>query len=616
MNITKLPTCFSTRRTRATAASLAMVILACPGTIAQDQEIIALDEMVVSASRSEQDIRSMPSSVTLLSIADLGESGIQSLQTALSQQPGVIVISSGAKGSQTSVFTRGASSHQTLFFVDGVRINDRSAEYQNLLGGAGLRNIERLEVLRGQQSTLYGSGATGGVVMLNTARGNDQFGGTLRAEAGSFNTIGGSATLAGAVDALGYSAHVSRLVTDNDRPGNSYKAWEYSGRVDYTATDNLVVGATLRGLLSDYEEPGSTLFPSPGVVDTKNHLATAYGELRINDSVTSRLTGGLHRSDYEFESTWGLSDRKDRREIIDWTSTWKTTENLEITGGVNYERSKITIGDTTSNDELLAAFASGVVNVNEAFTITAGLRNDHYDSAGGATTWRMGGSWQLTEFTRVRGTYGTGFVAPSAADRFGVPAWGQLPNPYIEPEKSRGWDIGIEHDFNFSGFIASATYFDNDFDNLLEWETVDFTTFEGMVVNRAEASTRGVELALAARPHNAVTTRIAYTYLRAKNDETGADLIRRPEHTIDAEVSALFTRRFFAGFGLRFVGNRVDSTGPLDDYATARLFGRYHVNEDLVVSARIENLFDKEYEEVAGYPALPIGAYAGIEWHF
>ncbi|RME71797.1 MAG: TonB-dependent receptor [Verrucomicrobia bacterium] len=622
MNTTQnLPTCLKSRRPRLAAAALAAATAltasaTLPAQTPPEGDIVALDEMVVSATRSPQDIQFLPSSVTRLDLGRLEKTGVRDMRDALAFEPGVIVVNTGAAGALSSVFLRGANTHQTLFFVDGVRINDKSASYGNLLGAATLLNVGRLEVLRGQQSTLYGSSAMGGVIAIETAPGRDQLGGTLTAEAGSFSTFGAAATVAGTQGQLGYSAWVARRVTDNDRDFNTHKAWEYSGRVDFAATADLTVGATFRGQLADYEEPGSTYFPSAGTVDSKNHLLTVYGELRLNDALTSRLTGGLHRRDYKWTNDWGQSTNLDRREIVDWTTTWESSENLEIVAGINHERAKVTVGDTRWRDELLAAYASGILHVNEAFTITAGIRNDHYDSVGGAATWRAGASWQLTDLTRVRGTYGTGFSAPAATDRFGVPSWGLLPNPDLLPEKSRGWDIGIDQDLNFAGMVLSATWFDNHFKNLFEWETIDYTTFEGMIVNRARASTRGLELAFRAQPHSAVTTRLAYTYLRAKNDETGDTLIRRPEHTLNADISVQISRQLLAGAGVRFVANRTDSVGPMPDYVTARLFGRYQLNESLVISARVENLLNETYEEVAGYPALPIGGYAGIEWRF
>ncbi|MCX6945460.1 MAG: TonB-dependent receptor plug domain-containing protein, partial [Opitutales bacterium] len=132
---------------------------------------LPLGQFVVSASRTPQDPKFVASSVTTLALADLAAAQVTDLRTALSAQAGVGVVSSGAVGGQTSVFLRGSNSYQTLFIVDGVRMNDRAALYSNFLGGADLAGLGRIEVLRGPQSTLYGSSAMGGVIVLDTARG-------------------------------------------------------------------------------------------------------------------------------------------------------------------------------------------------------------------------------------------------------------------------------------------------------------------------------------------------------------------------------------------------------------------------------------------------------------
>jgi vitamin B12 transporter len=577
---------------------------------------VPMDEYVVSATRSVQDPWYTASAVTRLDLDSLNELQIEDLRSALAREPGIVIVDTGAPGGQSTVFMRGASGHQTLFVVDGIRMNDRSAAYSNFLGGAGLSGVDRLEVLRGPQSTLYGSSAMGGAIVLETARAAQGLHGALAASGGSFGTAGGGGALRVGTETLGATAALERRVTANDREGNHFKSTAFAGRLEGRVAEGLRLGVTYRGDFGDYEEPGSRLFASPGVIDSRNHLATGYALVALDDALSTRITTGLHRREYSFASAWGTTKTENTRKVVDLQNTWAITPTTELVFGGNYERSTYDINAERSRDELLAGFVSAVVRPVEQLTLTGGFRHDDFDSVGGAATWRGGAAWLLGPGTKLRANYGTGFSAPGSDDRFGVAQWGQRGNPDILPEKSRGWDVGIDQELFDGRLAASATWFHNSFRNLFEWETVDFTTFEGRTVNRARASTEGVELALDAVLAPALSTRLAYTYLDAHNDSDGIRLIRRPRHTIDADVTIRATQALLLGIGVRAVADRTDSTGRAEDYTTARIHATWTAREDLRLRLRVENAFDETYEDVVGYPALPRAFFGSMEWTF
>jgi vitamin B12 transporter len=595
---------------------LASACAATPVSTRAQAPVEQLDAYVVSATRTPQDPKLSSSSLTLLPLVDLQAAQTVDLRTALAQTPGVGVVSSGATGGQSAIFVRGANSDQTLLVVDGVRMNDRSTAYLNFLSGADLLGLDRVEVLRGPQSTLYGSSAMGGMILLETAHGGGTPAGAAEATAGSFSTLGGAIAGKGGDASLGYSGSLARTTTANDRPHNDYKQWSYSTRLESQVAPAWLLGATLRGQQSDYEEPGSRLFASAGKVDADNHLVTAYGQWRPGADFTSRLTVAWHQRDYSFAGAYGLSRSQNTRDIVDWQNTWIASPQIEVVAGANAERSRYTIDRARTDDHSRAGYLSTTMKPFQSLMLTGGLRYDDYASAGGATTGRAGVAWLPADGTKLRATYGTGFEAPGSDDRYGVPQWGQLPSPGLRPGKSRGWDAGLDQTLADGRVMLSATYFHNHFRDLFDYAITDFTTYQGRIVNRSRATTQGAEFAAEVRVGQIAGVRASYTYLDAHDDMSGARLLRRPRHAGDLDAHVQATKAWLVGAGLHVVADRVDSGGPLASWTTARLYTSYAVTSGLRLKLRVENALNKAYEEVLGYAALPRGIFGSVEWRF
>jgi vitamin B12 transporter len=336
----------------------------------------------------------------------------------------------------------------------------------------------------------------------------------------------------------------------------------------------------------------------------------------LGETFASRLTLASHVRDYAFIDAFGSSPLRNVREILDWQNTWEATERVQVVAGGNFEDSRFTVTGTRNTDRVAAGYVSSTLRVLDSLVLTGGFRHDDFRSVGGATTGRGGLAWLPVRGTKVRATIGTGFAAPGSDDMYGVPSYNQLPNPDLQPEKSRGWDFGVDQELAGGNAIASVTYFKNKFRNLFEYETVDFTTFAGHTVNRAKASSEGVEVALTANWGDRVTTRGSYTYLEAHNDISGARLIRRPRHTGDFEVTAQATPQWIVGAGAHLVVDRLETSGPFENYTSARVFTSYALRTDFIVKLRVENALDEAYEEVLGYPAMSRGVFGSVEWRF
>lgn len=593
-----------------------------------DHEAVRLDNYVVSASRTPEDPRYTPSAVSVLTAEDLVAAQITDLRTALAAQPGVIIVSTGAHGGQSSIFMRGANADQVLLMVDGVRMNSADAPYSNFLGGADLVGIDRIEILRGPQSTLYGSSAMGGVISLETARGCGATQGTVSATAGSFGTIGGSAAVSGGTRTVGYSASLASDTTDNDRVDNRYKQTSYSTRLEWVPLPSLLIGATVRGQQGKYNEAGPEPlgYSSKGIVEAPNHLVTAYAQWRPIDGFRSRLTAGWHQTEYTWtDKTYGVSSDyyyRNTRRILDWQNSWQINNEARVVAGANAEWSHYTVSGTTLEDKQRGLYANLDYRVAEALTLNLGGRTDKHDIDGRANTWRSGASYRIAETnTKLRATFGTGFKAPTMANRFGMPPW-YAASPLIKPEKSQGWDAGFDQDIAGGLFTASATYFHNHFNDLINSV---YTSSVGKYVatNVKNATTEGVEVALGAQPIKVLKLRASYTYVSAL-DTSGVQafrLTRRPRHTGDFDAQWQIVKAWQIGGGFHFVADRLStSTATLsvrqEDYTTARLYTSYAITSQLTVKARIENALNEEYAEVVSYAALPRGYFGSVEWKF
>jgi vitamin B12 transporter len=609
-----------TRSSRGHFIPLAVALVVAPFSLHAQADAQVQEPYVVSASRTPQDPAYLPSSATSLSLPSLDNQQTPDLRTALSETPGAIVVNTGAVGSQSSVFLRGANSDLTLFVVDGVRLNTENISYANFFGGADLAGIDRVEVLLGPQSTLYGSSAMGGVILLETARGSGSPSGVLSIFVGSFGSYGAEASVKGGAGTVGYSATISHEQTDNDRPYNRYRNWNYSTRLEDAFTPWLLAGVTLRGQEGNYEEPGPVPETPPlGDVAMTTDLATVYIEAHQGDQFHSRVTVAWYQDEYTYNdgSPYDFYYARNSREILDWQNTWEATKWAELVGGINAESSYYN-SDGITTDHSIAEYLSSTLHPVSEVELTAGLRHDHFDTAGDSTTWRTGLAYIPSKGTKLRATYGTGFNAPTPSDRYGEAPY-ILPNPSIQPEKSRGWDAGIDQTLFNGSLTLSGTYFDNRFNNLLEYEVENPVTYAGEKINIDKASTSGVEFEANAKLGTATTARLGYTYLQAQDDVTDTQLIRRPRHTLDGGLETQIAMQWLVGAGVHLVADRVDGVyapAQLGGYTTFRLYTQYKLRPNLLLKLRVENALDRTYQEVAGYPALPRGIYGGIEWRF
>ena len=612
-------------RGTAVAAVLAVSFLR-PAAVAADP--VPLEQVVVTATRTPESVAALGSSVDVLTGGDLARQQVGSLAAALGESAGVPLFANGAPGAATSVFLRGANSNQTLFLVDGIRLNDPNTDYAVTLGGASVSVADRLEIARGPQSTLYGGEALGGVVALSLRKGEGAPSGTIGVEGGSFGTIRGAASAQGARDAWAYDVSLSGGHTDNQRPNNRFEGTTLAARLDRQVGGGLALGATVRWFTSRYGSPGDRFTNDPDNVDREqNALATVFADYTVSPEWSGRVViGGQDRRLVSTNPSPGqptqVTTVVNRRGVLDWQNTVVLGAGNRLTAGLTAERNRTRndgFGDINRAENLLAFFAEDEWSPAAGVHLTGGLRSEDHDTFGRATTGRATGAWRPAEGRlKLRASYGTGFRSPGFLDLYGRSAF-YAGNPNLRPERARGWDAGVDLYLQPHDATLSATWFNTDYRDLIEY---DFSVFPGTTINVDRARTRGLELSARARAAGKWQARLAYTYLEAEDLTTQTRLLRRPRHLLAAEAWRDLGGGFSLGAGVRAVAGRQDvdaqtfATVDAPDFAVARVFAAWVASDRLTVKVHAENVLRRHYEEINGYPALGTGVFGGAEWRF
>ncbi len=619
MNCTSLPERVAPR------CLIVLALLAGPVS-AQTEPADALEPVVVVATRTPDDVRTLGTEVDTISASDLERQQLYTPAAALGAVPGAPAFPNGAAGSDVSVFTRGADSDQTLFLVDGIRLNDANTDYSVFLGGARLGATDTIEVAQGPQSTLYGSEAVGGVVSLRAQKGSGDPTADVAVEAGSFGTVTGSLDAQGSRGAWAWSASASASLTENDRANNAFDGENLVLRLDRDVSQAVSVGATLRGYEDRYGDPGDIYTDDPYAYETEsNWLATVFADLKPAPDWAAHVTvGGQDRRFVSFDEEPGVfADTtlvRNRRAVLDAQATYSGLPGQRVTAGVTAEDETTFdngYGDIDQRQTLVAAFAEDEWHPLRSVYLTGGLRYDDFDTFGSSVTGRATAAWLSPDRTlKLRASYGTGFNAPSFLELYGA-ATGYVGNPGLQPERSRGGDAGIDWYLPNKRGTISATWFRSAYSDLIVY---DFNVYPGTTENVEQARTDGLELEAKLVFAAGFELHAAYTYMEADDLTDGTRLLRRPRDSGSADLWRDFGGGWSAGAGVQVVAGvqDVDALTYLTvndpDYAVARIYAEWRATPRLRLKARVENLLNKKYQPVNGYPALPAGAYGAVEW--
>src|SRR5919197_94894 len=510
------------------------------------------EQVVVTATRFDIPLDQSPASASVIDSEDLEQKQIERVSDALREVPGLSVVQTGTAGQLTSVFTRGLRSEHTQVLLDGIPIN------QGLQGAFNFADltvddIDRIEVVRGPQSTLYGPRALAGVIQIFTKQGTGTPGAMVAAEGGSYDTFREWGQSDGKIGDFDYSVGASRLDSDNARPNNNYRNTATITDVGWSPNEQLRISSLFTYSVSDIGLPNTIFDPRPSDhflterwligphIDWKptewwdHKLIVAYDhERQINDPNEDGFVGAT-RAVFE-------------RTQLDYQNDLRPVSWLTLTSGFFYsridagqERPFVLFGPTFVSDhtEEIAGFLETTLTPIENLIFVAGGRFDHFNQFGGVWTYRFAGSYKVdTTNTILDSSVGTGFSPPSSQDKIFGNNFG------LKPEEDFGWDIGIRQQFWQNRVDAGLTYFHNDLSNVIGFNGL-FDT-----LNLGSAETQGLEGELHAQPIPNFVLTAAYTYLEAEKTSSkdvsqlqGARLPRRPRNEVYVSASYLWWKK-------------------------------------------------------------------------
>ncbi len=627
------------------------------------------EQVVVTATKTETPSAQVGNSISLVQAEELSSKGIFSVGDALRELAGISLAQSGGMGQITSLFLRGGESDYTKVLVDGIPMNDIGGAYNFAL--LSTSSIDRIELVRGPQSALFGSDAIAGVIQIFTKRGNSEGLSpkpSIAVEGGSFAASRYSGALEGSTERMDYFASFSRFDTDNDVPNSSFNDTSIIGNMGFQLSRNSELRALFRSEAGRSGTPGPTAFGRPDMDAyyrfrniigslTLSHFQTTWWTQKISYTVNdSRQISanpidsgsyipkfGNHVSPYAFYDYTYYNLNQTRRQKMSYQSDLILPHSNLFTAGMDYEHQSGVVGDPSldpvhaSRDNYGGYIQDQWAFKNRLFA-TAGVRLDQNESFGFFASPRMSiallarqsDADSLWGMTKIKANLGLGIKEPTLLESYSTSIY-YKGNPDLLPEKSTSFDAGIEQHFHSGRGVFELTYFQNHFRDQIGFAITDYVTFAGSFFNIGKSRARGLEANVRQELFWNLEISSAYTFLDSEILESSNDfdpafakgqwLFRRPRHSgiIDLRWKP---GRLTLGASASIVGPRVDSDYSglgltrNKGYWILNLLANFRLIGGMSIYAAVNNVRNEYYMEVLGYPALGrnfrVGLRAGL----
>ena len=590
---------------------LLLAILSVPAVVCAQEPTENIDTIVVTATRTSQAADRVSAPVIVIDRATIERSMATDLADLLKFHAGLDIARNGGPGQPTSVFIRGTESNHTLVMIDGVKINPGTA------GGAALQQIspemvERIEIVKGPRSSLYGSEAIGGVINIITQR-KATSGMWASLGAGRYGTRDASfdGRIAGESGSMG--ASVSWMETD----GFPVQTGSELDRGHSNRTANLfgeiAIGQALLSI-RHWDARGNTeyldFFLAPLDQDFRNQASTLQVETAVSDAWQTSVM--LSRVVDELDQNQGSDFFITERDTLDWQNDFQAGKHLVTAGAYLSSEDTRALSFGTGYDEttdINAIYLQDQIR-SGAHDLVAAVRYTDHETAGSHDTWNLDYAFSVSPALRLNAGAGTGFRAPNSSERYGYGG-----NPDLLPETSTNLELGASYQLDPTQKVW-ARAFNNEIDNLIGYVILDFNTYEGINQNVARARIQGIE---AGYEYIGQDWRLRAEAVSQKPEDrdTGETLLRRAEQSL----SATLVRKFAAhelGLDMLATGERMDYGFPsatrLPGYTLFNLTGRVSLARNWWLQGKVENLLDKQYQTVSGYTTSGRGVYLSVNY--
>jgi vitamin B12 transporter len=583
-------------------------------------DTLSLDSIVVSATKTEQSLKNTTANTQIITAEELEEKHITSVIDALRIFTSISIAQSGGLGQQTSFYQHGFKTENTVVMIDGIRYNDPTtigglAQLEHLM----VNNIERIEIINGAQSGVWGANAVAGVINIITKKTTEKLslGGNL--EYGSYATAKIAADVSQKVGALSYFVGVNQIKSDGfsaqTPKGQNPEYYEADGYTNQTVNAklgyDLSESDTLYGQFTfidakvqyDGNSGSPSYIPLPNSTANEIHQINRLGNIGYTHKLNAvdAITATYAVTSFDKKDPLGSTTAyKGTNKEINLQGSYHYTSNSFVVAGINTLDSK----DTIRTKEL-GSKGIFLTNTNrlEHLILTESIRHDVYSSFNNKTTGKIGAKYFFAEDMTLSSNYGTAYRVPSLFELY-APAslWGPVGNVNLTPETTKGYDITAQ----YKGL--TATYFNNKIDNLIDY-TSGYNNVPGT------STFKGYELKYQQSMSEILTLNLAYNKLFAK-DRYGAYYAKRPHDTASATVDYAGINKLLLSTTASYIGTRHEGTVQTGRYTLISAVANYDLTDTLTLYVKGENLTDKLYQEVNGYGTAGRSVYAGLNARF
>ncbi|MBU4312086.1 MAG: TonB-dependent receptor [Candidatus Omnitrophica bacterium] len=598
-----------------------------------------LGQVVVSATRTETSSEYVASSITVITAEDIERKGQATVYDVLKDVPGISLKQCGGAGQYSTVRMRGGQDRHIKLMINGSSIGDPATgitQHYDLWNFLSTDDIERIEIIRGPQSALYGSDAISGIINIITKKGKGKPKSFVRVRGGSMDTWKVSGGTRGAYKGMNYNVMLSHSDAGGVLPHDEFEDDTISTNFGYQLdedkelnlslqySDTMVnLGQSSTTKWKSYDDPhayryGHLFFSN---LDFTQKVSSLWEhKLSLSYDRTSKThddpDDGLLDAADNINDSWSRAKYLGITKQVYWQNNFFLGKTDTLTAGVEYEDIDVDRDNESASSHKVYSnsvdtrslyLQNQLLLFDESLSLICGGRLDDHSAFGDHTTYKLGSSYLIREYgTKLKATYGTGFAAPSTFQLFD-PQYG---TPGLNPEESKSWDVGLEQKLFGDKAVFETTYFHNDFENLIAYAS-------GHYVNRDVAKSHGIETILSIFPWEYIEASVSYTF--TDGEEDGKDLANVPENDWKLNLS-YHPGKLKLSADFYYVGDRLaydqEEEHRLNSYALVNVAASYQVNKNLNAFVQLENLLDEDYQSAARWEAPGFSAYGGMKIDF